>query len=273
MTFTLRFADHGEAIGNAVAVIRNNLAATGLDRPVPTTPGWTTQDLLVHSGVTLRWIEAVLAGAESAPDEAALAVSLEEFPDPLDWLDDSVVDALNALVTAPADSHVRVLLENGPSSAREAWARFGAHELTVHAIDAMAARLGRAPSASELWIAPPLALDGIDHHLRGFVPRWERVLRTDTTRTLSVLPDDTQKAISLAKDASDADLSALEAGWTVTFGPDGARTELGAVPDADATVRGQARGILAALWNRGDDLEIDGDRRVFAEFRDRLRIT
>src|SRR5690606_9152767 len=51
------------------------------------------------------------------------------------------------------------------------WARRQCHETTIHAVDALAACLGRFPRAEEAEVSDVVALDGIDEILTGFVPR------------------------------------------------------------------------------------------------------
>ena len=60
---------------------------------------------------------------------------------------------------------------NDAPAPREFWARRQAHETTIHMVDALAASLGRVPTADEAGIGPPLAVDGIDELLRGFFTR------------------------------------------------------------------------------------------------------
>lgn len=253
----LAFAEYGEGIGDAVSVIRNNIAAAGLSAPVPTCPGWTAHDLLVHVGVAQRWCAAVLTDGVQRPDEKALAAGLRDFADPLDWLDEGTVDMLNALVRAPADGDFFFFLKNASPNKREAWARRQCHEATIHGIDAMAARLGSVPSAAQAWFKAPLAVDGIDELLRGFVPRRSSPLRSGVARTLAV-------------QVSDAEAPA--GGWTVTFGPDGASCEYGVSPDADATITGSAVAVYLGLWNRGRDYEVHGDPSVAQTFSELMKV-
>ena len=257
----LSFSEYGEGIGNASSVTRNNIAVAGLDAAVPTCPGWTARDLLVHVGMAQRWASAVLMGGSQRPVEEALLAGLADYLDPLDWLDEGAVGVLNALVKAPAGGDYFFFLKNAPADKREAWARRQCHEATIHGVDAMAARLGAAPAAGQVWFKPSLAIDGIDELLRGFVPRRSSPLRTDTAQSLAVVP---------------TDVSAPGGGWTVSFGPDAASTELGVSADADATLSGSAIGLYLGLWNRvgqgGGEYEVTGDRAVAQTFSDRMKV-
>lgn len=270
---SLLFADYGEGIGNAVAVIRNNAASAGLDAAVPTTPGWTVRDLVRHAGATLRWASAALGGGDGSRNEAAALADVGQYPDLLDWLDEAAVGTLNDLVSTPAESEAFFFLGHAPKSRREAWAQFLAHELTVHGIDAMSARLGGAPRASSLWFTSQQAMDGLDQLLRGFVPRWESVFRSmPGERSMAVLPTDAADATRAAAEVSDADIAELQGGWTAYVGPAGARCVLRADEHADAVVTGGAKAVFTALWNRGEEIEVHGDEGVVTQFRDRLRI-
>ncbi|MEZ5090840.1 MAG: maleylpyruvate isomerase family mycothiol-dependent enzyme [Micropruina sp.] len=253
MPNTSEFAELGEGIGNATAVIRNNAASAGLDVAVPTCPGWTMRDLVTHQGLVHRWATAILRGAEPRADdrveaEAAAAADL------LQWLDDGMVDLLNALAGSPADLDVWFFLPDAPAP-RQAWARRQCHETSVHAIDAMAARLGRVPRADELWIAPALARDGIDELLLGFAPRPKYNPRSDRPAEIAVITEDGLGA------------------WSLAIGPDGVSARAGTATAPDATIGGTAAAIYAGLWNRGDELAVDGDAALVGRFLDQLRVT
>ncbi|MDO5699016.1 MAG: maleylpyruvate isomerase family mycothiol-dependent enzyme [Dermatophilus congolensis] len=258
----LSFAEYGEGIGNASAVLRNNLAAVGLDAPVPTCPGWSTRDLLVHVGVAQRWAIVVLSGGSRSPDVGSLTAGLADYPDPLDWLDAGAVGVLNALVKADAGGDYFFFLKNAPADKREAWARRQCHEATIHAVDAMATRIGGLPTAAQMWFKAPLAIDGIDELLRGFVPRRSSPLRSESEMSLAIVSTD-------LADSSGADAGT---GWTVRFGPDGATTEQGVASDVDATMSGSAIALYLALWNRGSEFEVDGDSDVVQAFSNLMKV-
>ena len=70
-----------------------------------------------------------------------------------------------------------VFLKDAPPP-RRFWARRQAHETTIHSVDAVAAALGRWPTASDVTIDPVLAADGIDELLTGFITRGKGRLHT-----------------------------------------------------------------------------------------------
>ncbi len=253
MPNTLEFRDLGEGIGDAAAVLRNNAAAAGLDASVPTCPGWRVRDLVTHQGLVHRWATATVRGVEAPPD-AVVEAEAATASDLLDWFDDGLVDLLNALAAAPADLDVPFFLLDAPPP-RQAWTRRQCHETTIHAIDAMAAKLGRPPRPDELWFTPALARDGIDELLLGFVPRARYNPRRPEQATLTVVTDDGL------------------AGWTVRMGPDGCQASTGAADDSDAQITASARALYAGLWNRGRDYTMAGDAALVEDFLDQLRIT
>lgn len=228
------FREMGEALGDACAVLRANAATAGLGAPVPTCPGWTVADLVAHQGLVHRWATAYLTGRRPDADALVLAEA-EASPDLLDWFDEGMVGLLNAIANAPADLDVKFFLPDAPAP-RDAWLRRQVHETTIHAVDAMAARLGRAPRADEVWFTPGLAADGVDEMLTGFLVR--RRPGTD-------LPGD-QTVLVTATDVGRA--------WLVQVTHDGAiTTRVEGERPADTTVTGSARELFLALWNRGSE--------------------
>lgn len=252
MPNTLEFADLGEAIGNATAVLRNNAASAGLAVAVPTCPGWTMHDLLAHQGMVHRWAAAKVRDEPTRHDPEVLAEAAAS-DDLLQWLDDGMVDLLNALAGAPDDLEVPFFLMDAPAP-RQAWTRRQAHETTIHGVDAMAARLGRAPLPEELWFSPALARDGIDELLMGFTGLAHYGLTLPRPARVSVQTDDGLGA------------------WTIAIGPDGAVPAGGADPDADTVLTGSARGLYTGLWNRGDAFTTHGDPEPLRFLREQLRV-
>lgn len=219
----------------------------GLDAPVPTCPEWRVRDLVAHQGMVHRWATARVTDEEIDTD----AVEAEGLhaPDPVEWLRDGAVALAQALHDAPEDLAGTVFLANAPSP-RTFWARRQCHETTIHAVDALAAALGRYPQPSETWVTPEVAMDGLDELLTGFLPRSRSRLRSEEPYTLLVLPED-----------DSADRS-----WLVRVGSEAPRVERRAgapaesrsgEPEADARWRGSAVALYLALWNRGDEVRTE----------------
>jgi uncharacterized protein (TIGR03083 family) len=182
----------GEALGAASTVLRANAMAAGLDAPVPTCPDWTVLDLVAHQGMVHRWATSHLRGQPIDPPEP-LEREGRESADLLGWFDDGATALLQAIVDAPDDLDALVFLEDAPAP-RLFWARRQCHETTIHAVDALGARLGRPARADETWIKPAVALDGIDELLVGFVTRRRKAASPDSPVRLLVRPDEADVA-------------------------------------------------------------------------------
>ena len=108
-------------------------------------------------------------------------------PDLLGWFDKGATALLQAIVDAPDDLTAFVFLKNAPAP-KVFWTRRQCHETTIHAVDALAAALGRFPRGDDAgWITDEIALDGIDELLTVFLPRPVSRLRSTSMRTLSRL--------------------------------------------------------------------------------------
>ena len=245
----LDFEELGEGIGNAWAVLRDNANRVGFDAPVPTCPGWTVRHLVAHQGMVHRWATSVIRGFDLDP--AAVEREGMEVRDLLGWLDEAAKGLLQALVDAPDDLDAAFFLK-GSAPAKVAWARRQCHETTLHAVDARAAVLGRAPLAGETWIRPRLAVDGIDELLTGFLPR--RSSRVRSAEPLTVLVE--------AGDTGDA--------WTLAVSEDPVVTTRGRVGAADTVVGGSAVQLYLGLWNRGEEITCDSD--FLAGWREVMRV-
>lgn len=244
----LSFDDYGAAIGAAATVLRANATSCPLQTPVPTCPGWTLADLVVHQGMVHRWATDRLSGRDGdAPGHEAAGRAASDL---LDWFDDGATRLLHVLSTTPANWDGWFFLRN-TDRPRDGWARRQAHETTVHAVDAMSARLGRAPSAEEVWFSPALAADGIDELVTGFAPRRSTRLRSAEPLILELHETDSDRR------------------WSVHISPEPVRAgEDGPATDADVTWRASARDLYLAVWNRVDGAGADpGENRIRIEAR------
>lgn len=249
MPTQLTLARHLDGLRAAMVAFVRYADRAGLAAPVPTCPDWTVRDLVAHQGMVHRWAAALVRGEWDVDSDAFEAAGRAE-PDPLEWLRDGAVALAEALTRAPADLDALVFLHDAPAP-REFWARRQCHETTVHAVDALAAALGRPPGAAETWIETDLAADGIDELLGGFLTRPRSRLRCEEDAVLVVDPDDV------------ADW------WEVELGPRPAVTtrHRGAAEEGDWELDGSAVHLYLALWNRTPRPGLERD------WRDRAAVT
>ncbi len=229
--------------------LADTAAATELTAPVPTCPGWTLRDLLLHVGGVHRWAATVVRERRAAPVVIDQPYDIvDELPDDdglVAWFRDGHADLVATLRAAPGDVACWSFLP--ASSPLAFWARRQAHETAVHRADADAAAR-RAPAPIE----PAAAEDGIDELLTCFVANRNRRLRDKTGWTLRMHATD------------------VDARWLVRVGPELPQAErVDAGVHADVTVAGQAAVLYLALWNRRpwDRLTVTGS--TAAELADR----
>jgi uncharacterized protein (TIGR03083 family) len=232
----LPIARHLDGLREAVTAFVAYAGRAGLEAGVPTCPDWTVLDLVAHQGMVHRWAGALVRGERPSDEEVeGYAETGRTLADPLAWLSDGAAE-LAGSITAAGQVHAPVFLNDAPP-VREFWARRQCHETTMHAVDALAASLGRPPRPQEVWIDSELAGDGIDELLGGFLTRPRSRLRCDEDALLVVRPHD------------------LGDWWQVDLGPRPAvttrRTTVDELPDdADWELTGAAVELYLRLWNR-----------------------
>lgn len=227
-----------DAISDAGVVLHANAVRAGLGSAVPTCPGWTVRDLLAHQGMVHRWAREIVAGTSPQEiDTDALEREGLASADLVDWVDDGIEALLRTLDRTDPDEQVWFFLP-GAGSPVLGWTRRQCHETTIHAVDALAAALGRPPAADEVWFGPGLAADGVDELLTGFLPR--RGLRLPERRRVLVRSEDNGDA------------------WTVDFAGDEATATADELPDPDTVLTGTAVQLYLALWNRGVEVAETG---------------
>ncbi len=223
----------------------------GLDAAVPTCPGWTVNDLVLHIGEVHRWATAAVASRATRlgdmPGDSR--GPLPERADTIVWFCRGAVTLRDTLAAADPSVEYAAFLTDPPTPRLLFWARRQTMETTVHRVDAESA-LDRCTA-----LGPDIALDGIDEFLTGFLPRSRTPLHADTPHCLLVAPNYSDQR------------------WTISISNDLPVTMRRAT-DADCTVSGTASDIYLALWNRGslDALTIEGDRSAINLLRDNVRI-
>ncbi|MEJ7726228.1 MAG: maleylpyruvate isomerase family mycothiol-dependent enzyme [Actinomycetes bacterium] len=226
-----------------------SLARRDLEADVPTCPGWTVRDLVLHTAQVFQHKVAC----------TRLGAMPEDWPppppegDPVDHLEESLAELLG------------LLRERGPESPSATWwpddqtvgfwYRRMAHEAAVHRVDAEAAFGEITPVATDL------AVDGVDEVLQLFLGGdW------------SDQPDDGWRGVS--PDAGAGRVVAVIAGehsWRVTQYPD--RVDVVEGPgEAVATVGGDPSDVMLWLWRRRPTelVEVAGDSDAVTALQDRL---
>ena len=234
MATELPLAAHLEGLRAALVAFVRYADRAGLRAAVPTCPDWDVRALIAHQGMVHRWAAAIVRGAPVDPDSEERVG--KTAPDPVEWLRDGAIDLAQAITDAPDDLKVLRFL-NDPPPAKQFWARRQCHETTIHAVDALAAALGRYPVAADTWIDPAIALDGIDELLTGFITRSVSRLRSQEPVTIAVRPTDSDRA------------------WLVAVGPQPAVTTRHQDAVAgDVVLQGTAVALYLTLWNRSDEV-------------------
>ena len=238
-------------IASEATLLASAADEAGLDALVPTCPGWTIADLVLHIGEVHRWATAAVAGKAGKLSEIP-GDFLGDLPEPLaatDWLRRGAITLCETLVKGDECFDYAAFLTDPASPRLLFWARRQAMETTVHRADAESALVRCTPLAHEI------ALDGIDEFLTGFLPRSRTPLRADKPHRLQIAPDYSDQR------------------WTVSISSEMPVTERRAT-DADCVVSGPASDIYLALWNRGPTagLKIDGDPAAIEMLRENVHV-
>lgn len=223
-------------------------AAGGLDRPVPTCPGWTCERLVAHMGRTHRWTAGWVATGES-PDVEAAPSGDAVVP----WARAGLDELVAAIEALDPDTTVETWLERQPAVF---WARRMAIETALHRVDAQAAAGEVTP------VATLLAADAIDE-------LFEVVLTYSGTGELP------RSGQTIHLHATDPELAEAEGAgeWLITIATDGL-TLAHEHAKGDVAVRGSASDLLRLLWNRGgtEGLQVFGDESILVDWRTHVAV-
>jgi uncharacterized protein (TIGR03083 family) len=238
------------AFRREAALLARALRGAGPDAPVPTCPGWTTDDLLRHVIRVYAHKAAVLRAGDAVPGdehEPAAELSFEQLLDAHVAAGADLADRLGRL---RPDDPAWTWMEGAGESTIGAWARRMAHEALVHRVDAELTA-GSGVSATD----DALAVDGIDE-------------------ALTWMAGDPDVVASEAAGAGSAGTLLVDFGtgaWLVDLG-DGVQLVTPAEPatQADARLAGEPLALDLALWGRPADVEWSGDPGVADRLRARL---
>jgi uncharacterized protein (TIGR03083 family) len=254
MPTSLTFAEHVAVIESSGRRLGDFAAQAGSEAAVPTCPDWTVDDLVAHQAMVHRWATAHVRGddPDAVGDEAEILASTDDL---IGYYCDGLISLVAALRAAAADIEAMTFLKDAPAP-REFWARRQAHETTIHMVDALAAALGRMPSADEVGLDPAVAVDGIDELLRGFFTRGRSKLYDGSEYTIAVAPADVPRrwVVNVAE--------------RLTVDPDDPHRVA-----TDATLSGTAGALYLALWNRGNEVRATGPDDVLERWRATQRVT
>jgi uncharacterized protein (TIGR03083 family) len=215
---------------------------------VPTCPGWTTRDLVLHIGGVHRWAAAHVRDGRTEPVDASKEPDIVgPWPSDaalVDWYREGHEALLGVLEGAePAVECWSFLPAPSPLAF---WARRQCQETAIHRVDAESA-IGTVRA-----LEPSVAEDGIEELLLGFLGRRRR-------RDVSV-------SVTLQLVASDIDRT-----WVAVLGPDavkvGPAVEVAGASASGGpacTVTGSASDLDLLLWNRRPvaGLDVTGDPSV-----------
>jgi uncharacterized protein (TIGR03083 family) len=258
--------EHVAGLRAAVGAFAASAAAAGPQTQVPTC-AWTVRKLLAHQGMVHRWARATLLGEDSHPP--TWNAEGQQVADPVAWLLEGADALVTTLEAVPDDVPAMVFLKDAPAP-RVFWARRQCHETSIHAVDALAAELGRFPTAEDAsWVDEAVALDGIDELLTGFVPRGTSRFAGAGPQAFTVRPEGSVRrwTVEIRADGSVETTRTRGDGdaGSATAGDDG---QAGAA----TTLDGPAVGLYLALWNRAASGTVHDPGDVLGLWRERARV-
>ena len=210
---------------------------------VPTCPGWTVRDAVVHTGaVYSHKVAAMRLGRR--PEEGEWSLGPGEGVEVCDWYHSGLHELVTELQHRGPDAEAWTWHDADQTVGF--WYRRMAHETAVHRVDVESAYDDVTP------VDHDVAVDGIDEVLRLFLELGAEYAGTAGSGTVGVRVGDRW--------------------WRVLLLPDTTRVEEGPGP-ADAEVCGDASELYLWLWGRRPDaaVTIEGDAHAVHALRERLR--
>ncbi|TDD34197.1 maleylpyruvate isomerase family mycothiol-dependent enzyme [Nonomuraea terrae] len=203
------------------------VAVRDVGAPVPSCPGWTAADLLLHVGeVYLHKVEAMRRGAW--PDPWPLP---PEPAEPAGYFD-RALSVLRAEFAARKPGEPALTWYDADQTVGF-WVRRMALETVVHRVDAeLAAGEPLAP------IPDDLALDGIDEILVAFL-----------AYAAAKWPEEFGDGLAAAEGRT-VSIQAGDHRWLVRPSASGVEVAKGSTAEADASVTGSPHDVLLWLWGR-----------------------
>ena len=146
-----------DALEREGALLADTAAEINLAAAVPTCPGWTLRDLVLHLGGIHRWAGTHIRDRRTSILQTDLVDIFERLPEDdelIDWYRGEHRLLLETLRDAPADIECATFLKC--ESPLHHWARRQAHETCLHRADVESINGTLTP------VEPAFALDGID---------------------------------------------------------------------------------------------------------------
>ena len=235
-----------EPAESSAALVRESqalaVAATsaGLTAPVPSCPGWTVTDLVLHCATGDLWARTII---EQRTIRRVERPSLEDMPTG-DAIIATFLDGARALADALAaiDPMTSVWTFSSTDRTVAFWQRRRVHETAMHRYDAQLAAGTTTP------IDAALAADGIDEFLTVFLPRSEGVP-------------------AAAGESLHFHCTDVEGEWLLV-GADGSVAMTREHAKGDVAVRGTASDLLLYLRGRepAAPLEVFGEEKLLVRF-------
>lgn len=253
---------HSDASAFAAAVRR--AAPDGMPAPpVPSCPGWSVGDLVVHLATVQRYVARLLRERlTEQPDQSDLSFlglppDTDGWPHPdnapnrtplpatlVDWFTDGAAALEEAFRSSAPDEPVWTW---APDRTAGFWMRIQAIEAAVHRWDAENVAGTARP------VAPALAADAVDQNFRVMAP-FRRALR-------QAPPGSGERFRFRRTDGTEL--------WTVHFDGDAVRLDEDGDSPCDVELAGTASDLMLFLWQRipaGQLAEVKGDRGVLDRY-------
>ena len=236
-----------ELVAAEIAAFAATVRAADPETPVPTCGAWKLRQLVHHTGVIHRWVEAIVRTRSTT----RLSRRLADFPLPptaeaqAAWLlegGDRLAEAWEG--ADPGDA----VWTWGPGRSVGWWSRRMVHETGVHHCDAQLA-LGAEPV-----VPAPVAVDGVSEFLGNLrsAGRWAAGVRE--------LRGSGERLHLVASDAP--------AEWVITLEPDGFAFAEGGAKSSEVRAEGPVAALYLAMWGRlpAARLSVTGDRALLAHW-------
>lgn len=249
--------DFTEAFANAAEWFAVTVASADQRASVPTCPGWTVYDLVLHLGNVHAWAATIVETGQSTQGQNDEPASRKPR-------------AVAEWYAGKAEDLYAVLRDSDPESpcwnfafglgTASFWPRRQLHETTIHGVD-LALATGRHPELDR-----DISADGIDEALRVFGHRMHlRGYPAELTAPISIVATDTGRSWTVSPATVDGVPPQPPAPPVVR---DGAR-------DGVDRIEGPAAALYALIWKRlpstDASLEFVGDAaRINAFLASRL---